>query len=239
VEPVSSEVVDIEVPKCLIVRDKDAAIARHGVLWDEYLDEDSHVIYTYGSRMPGRSGAGGVCYDRGLRENPVSEGLPGAFCALECEIWALYRALFLLEDRWPTTVFLDFLPVVDMLCGLGSADRNPRLATLFAPVLARVGEVMLVWVPGHRRVGGNEVADVAAHAGCWMAVVADSDSVALGVGTGMFTREWRVVEWKEWHHVQGHEYYRRLPRSPIHLRGLLRCDAYVHVRLRSGTGVKI
>ena len=238
-EAVSSEAVTVGVPDCLIVRDKDAAIARHAEMWDQYLDEDRHVVYTDGSSMSGKSGAGWVQYDRGLREEPVSEGLPPAFCALECEIWAVYRALCSLQDCLPVTVFLDCLPVVEMLGKLGSENRNHGLAKLFAVVLGRVGVVTLVWIPGHRGIGGNEVADVAARAGWDRGVVAESRGVEFGVGNGMLARDLRVEEWKSWHRCQGHDYYRRLPRSPKHLRGLLQWDAYVLVRLRSGTGVRI
>ena len=94
---VDSDVVD-SVPDTEIVRDKDLAIARHNVLWEESLTIHRQVIYTDGSSSAGNSGAGWVCYDRGLRMEPRSDELPGMWCALECEIWAVFHALSHLED---------------------------------------------------------------------------------------------------------------------------------------------
>ena len=94
----SSELVITNVPVGVVVRDKELAIIRHAKLWEEYPEVDRHVIYTDGSSTHGKSGAGWVCYDRGQRMEPISDGLPGGWCALECEIWAIYRALYLLID---------------------------------------------------------------------------------------------------------------------------------------------
>ena len=82
VEGMEPDVVDSDmtverVPEVVVIRDKDRAIAHHDSLWEQCLDSDRNVIYTDGSSTDGKSGAGWVCYERGLREEPVSEGLPG------------------------------------------------------------------------------------------------------------------------------------------------------------------
>ena len=239
VADVTDSDVPTNVPDTEIIRGKDLAIARHDVLWEEYMDMDVHVIYTDGSSSEGKSGAGWVCYDRGLRMDPGSDGLPGGWCALECEIWAVFRALSLLEDRLPSVVFTDCLPVVEILGMLGSVGRNHGLAVMFAPVLERIGAVKLFWIPGHMGVGGNELVDKAAKAGRCKEVVRGACDVRMGVGNDLLARKMRSEEWLGWHRGQGHDYYGRLPRSPRHLRGLLRWDAYVLVRLRSGTGARV
>jgi len=201
------------------------------------LNVDRHVIYTDGSSGDGHSGTGWVCYERGLREDPISLGLPGEWCALECEIYGVYQALSLVADLWPITVFLDCLPVVEMLGCLGSARRNAALVLLFGPVLARLGPVTFFWVPGHAGVSGNEVTDVAAKAGCHMRIDAMArNGVVLNIRNGMVTRDLRRSKWTVWHVGQGHGYYRRKPSPPKNFRGLRRWDVYVLVRLRSGMG---
>jgi len=41
-------------------------------------------------------------------------------------------------------------------------------------------------------------------------------------------------EWMSWHMEQGHDYYKRRPTKPNHLKGLTRLNAYVLIRIRLG-----
>jgi len=239
-EVVDSDVVINDIPTCLIVQDKELALTHHGVLWDQNLDTDRHVFYTDGSSSGGRSGAGYVCYERGLRVDPVSIRLPGDWCALECEIYALLRALASVDDLSEITGFMDCLPVIEMVGKLWDVRRNAAFANLFAPILNRIGPVTLVWIPGYRGVGGNVVADQAATDGCFRAVDGVAgEGVAMNVRNDAIAKELRKDEWLAWHAQEGHDYYRRLPAKPRHLRGLLRWDVYILVRLRSGAGSRV
>ena len=51
-------------------------------------------------------------------------------------------------------------------------------------------------------------------------------------------KEWKRSEWKRWHKEEGHDYYKRSPKKPKHLKGLLRLDCYILMRLRSGADKK-
>jgi len=234
-EVVESDVVIENVISGLVIRDKDEVVANHGTLWDQYLDEDRHVFYTDGLSSQRRSGAGIVCYERGLRDDARSLGLPGEWCALECEIYGCFRALGSVQDIWPITVFMDCLPAIEMLCAFGSERRNAALANLFFPVLSRVGAVTLVWNPGHYAFRGNVVADMAAKDGCGMGVDMEArGGVVMNVRNNEVAKTLRTQEWETWHNEQAHGYYRWLPSAPRHFRGLLRWDIYVIVCLRSG-----
>ena len=100
-----------------------------------------------------------VSYERRFRDDALSFGLPGDWCALECAIFGYYQALSTVYDWRPITIFMDCLPVVEMLGVLGSHRQNAILANLFSPVLDGVREVTLVWVPGHMGIRGNVVAE--------------------------------------------------------------------------------
>ncbi|KAG0136020.1 hypothetical protein HOY82DRAFT_600244 [Tuber indicum] len=65
--------------------------------------------------------------------------------------------------------------------------------------------------------------------GCWRG--------SLGVRNSMLARVLRKKEWDAWHREEGHDYYRRMPQRPVHLKGLLRWDLYILIRLRTGTGI--
>jgi len=152
-------------------------------------------MYTDGSSGNGHSGAGVVCYERGLRDGAVSVGLPSEWCALEGEIYAVYWALHGVVDRRPNTVFVDCLPVVEMIGGLESIGGNKALVGLFSEVLSRVGPVLLVWIPGHSNIGGNAVADMAAKEGCGKAFDGMARcGVVMNVRNGVVARELRVEE---------------------------------------------
>ena len=147
-----------------------------------------------------------------MRDGEVSVGLPGKWCALECEIYAVYWALHRVVDRRPITVFVDCLPVVEMLGGLGSIGGNKALVELFSEVLSWVGPVLLVWIPGYRGIGGNAVADMVAKRGCGKAVDGMARcGVVMNVRNGVVARELRGEEWKAWHRGQGRAYYAWLP----------------------------
>jgi len=209
-EVVESDVRVTNTPLGLIVRNKQAAIEQHDALWEEYLDSDHYVVYTDGSSGKGRSGAGWTCHERRLRDDPVAIGLPGEWCALECAICALYKALGSMWDLPPITVFLDCLPVVEMLGCLGEGKWNTPLAELFAPVLSRIGSMLLVWIPGHIAIRENVVVDFAAKEGCRRVVDPETgEGVVMNLRNGMLAKELRQ-EWRALHVGQGHSYYCRL-----------------------------
>ena len=108
-EVVETDVVIANIPTCVIVRDKDAAIANDDRLWEEYLDSGQYLFYTDGSSSRSRSGAGFVCYEQGFRDNAQSCSLPGDWCAPECEICGSDRALSTVYDWRPITIFMDYL----------------------------------------------------------------------------------------------------------------------------------
>jgi len=234
-EVVHTDVVVEYVPDSLVVRDKELAIEQHDRLWDDYLDRDCHMFYTNGSSSPGGSGAGMVYYESGLRDEAVSIRLPGSWCALKCEIFACYRALSLVNDMWPIVVFMDRLPVVEMLSSLAPSKRNAALVDLFAPDLNRIGSVTLVWIPGHCSIGGNVVTDLAGKRGCRLEVCVEvRGTIRMNVRNDAIAKELRTDELNGWHNQPGHDYYRRMPSSPRHFQGLRRWDVYVLVRMRSG-----
>jgi len=96
--------------------------------------------------------------------------------------------------------------------------------------------VRMNWIPGHRGVYGNEVADRVAKAyrnrrlnenGRWKEVDYNVDQATL-------LREIRAAEWQDMRDKGGHKYYRRNPRKLNDMKELSRMDYYVLMRLWSG-----
>ena len=104
----------------------------------------------------------------------------------------------------------------------------------FVPCINALDEIAFGWSPGHAGIAGNEMADVAAgraaRAGGAIGELADFGLRAHGAAKRKMLSEWRA-----WHERKGHHYYKRQPGGgPRHWAGLLRMEAFVLMRLRTG-----
>jgi len=218
--------------------DKDSMIQRHLALIQDIYEGLDNVIYTDGSKSSGGCAAGYCIYQKGLTEGGVGIRVPDESSIVEAELFAIYFAMKDLASYYhgPIWVFADCVPALKLLDSMLPEGTSAGLWDMMVPVINQFSKVWFEWVPAHVGITGNHLADHTAKkaVGGNLSPLGWND-FSMGIGQNATAREDRKKSWINWHRLEGHDYYDRLPGNKTHLKGLTRLDKFILVRVRTGT----
>ena len=234
-----SEKVIRTTPGVYIIKDKDKAIKEHGDASENRVPEEEVWCYTDRAKNHGMAAASWVVVaENGLIEEEHGMRVPDSWSITKIEISAIIMALKDLErlGKKRIRLFSDSMTGLEMIKLMKNEGTSSSLWDKLAECLDGWESVRMDWIPGHKGVYGNEAADRVAKAyknrrlnenGRWKEVDYNVDQTTL-------LREIRTAEWQDMHDKGGHNYYRRNPGRPKHMKRLSRMDYNVLMRLRSG-----
>lgn len=196
-------------------------------------------MYTNGLKKEKEAGIAWVLMDGDeLIEEENGMRVPGEWNITKIEICAIEMALRDMRKlgKNKIRIFSDSMSGIIMIKEMECEGESASLWDVMTDILNEWEQVKIAWVPGHVGIEGNKIADEIAketrkkgldEGGRWKQVDYEENSNSL-------IREWKREEWLKWHKEEGHDYYERIPKKPIHLKGLSRLDCYFLMRIRSG-----
>jgi len=228
------------VPRFHIAPDKETGMREAEGIIASLETSDTVVGFVDGSNKGTGCGCAWVGFRRAVMIRSGSCGLPVDWDINSCELFAI---LSLLRDMIPLSprdmvVFSDSQFVVMAIQEMRNVGESSGIWQAFAPLLSQIPNLTVRWIPGHRGILGNEITDWLAKRACGLALEPGRfKGVDFGFGGYARVREQRLASWRSWHAGEGHTYYRGVPNSFGHMKGLRRLDMYAVVRIRSGTGL--
>lgn len=137
----------------------------HTFGWDGFVP-DATVVYTDGSLMDSCSGAGVYSVTENIE---LSLPLGKQTTVFQAEVFAICVAALELQNREMVDrriyICSDSQAAINACSGMQIASKIVREAVCRLNELSRCNSVILLWVPGHIGVKGNEEADALARAG--------------------------------------------------------------------------
>ena len=194
------------------------------------LDQYRILIYTDGSKNPSGTAVSWTMFEGGLTEGARVLATPAGWSIVECELFAIVASLRDIPFAFSgdVQVYSDCVPAILAIENMEPEGECAGLWDVLVPLFNRFASVRISWIPGHFGILGNELSDRMAKETIGKALrPANWAGVVLGMNHATLSRELRVADWTAWHRAEGHEYYRRLPRAPRHLRGMTRLDHYI------------
>jgi len=231
------------VPDITIQPSKEAAIKSYNDMCEKRYDDSEVWIFTDGSKRDDKAAVAWITMSSsGLVEDTKGLPIPATYSIVKAEIMAIGLAIADIrrKEGGKVVVFTDCQPALIKIRDMKCEGTSAGLYDCMSDILNEWDKVDMQWIPGHSGVLGNETVDGwakenrkynVALQGRWQKMNFDE-------GGGSWMREQRVKEWKEWQIKEGHPYYNRAPTKGRHQKGLTRLDAYVLIRLRSGTDKK-
>ena len=165
---------------------------------------------------------------------------PSTWSIVVCEIFAIIASLRDIPSIFDghVQIFSHSIPAILVIGNVELDGECGGLWDVLVPLFNRFESICVSWIPGHFGILRNEQLDRMAkdtvgntlRPGNW-------EGIVLVISHAVLSRELRVADWLSWPRSKGHEYYRRTPKSPRHLRGMTRLDYHVLIRLRNGAGL--
>lgn len=226
------------IPKFDIERDKEKAIKKHSEAWDDK-EIDELWVYTDGLKKEKETAIAWVLLGGDeMIEEENGMRVPGEWNITKVEIAAMGIAMRDMKKvgKKKIRLFSDGMSSIEMMRDMRSEGELVSLWEIMTKIFNEWDEVKITWIPGHVGIEGNKKADEVAKGmrnrrieenGRWKQVDYEENSRSLIKG-------WMREEWLQWHKEESHDYYKRNPKKPKHLKGLSRLDCYVLMRLRSG-----
>lgn len=196
-------------------------------------------MYTDGSKKEEEAAIAWVLLEgQELVEEEKVLRVPGKWNITKIAICSIAVALKDMKTwgREKIRIFSDSMSGIKMIRDMKSQGESAPLWEKMVEVLNEWETVTIEWIPGHREIDGNKMADRVSKAmrnrrlnvgGRWtMMDYGESSKTAV--------KMWKEEEWQKWHEEEGDEYYERKPKKPKHLKGMTRLDGYVLMRLRLG-----
>ena len=239
----SSDKILRTIPDITIKPTKELAIQTYNNMCEERHDDCDIWMFTDGSKRGNEAAVAWITMSSsGLVEDTKGIPIPGRYSIVKAEIMAIGLALADMKRKegGKAVIFTDCQPALMKIRDMRNEGTSAGLWDCLSDILNEWKEVEMHWVPGHAGIYGNETADRwakenrkynVALQGRWQKMDFEKD------GSG-WMREERIREWKEWQAREDHSYYKREPTKARYQKGLTRLDAYVLLRLRSGTDKK-
>ena len=229
-------------PKIVIKGTKDKAREWHEEMVEELsTGKGRNWVYTDGSKKEGKAAIAWTWMTGdGAAEATRNMAVEGRYNIDKIEMMAIASALSEAGDRgvkkcW---VFTDSKSAAMAIEKMESEDADSAgLWDIMVPILNRLDEVGIGWIPAHCGILGNEMSDKASKAGLrlkldwWRNKQWEDYNDGNGMEKDMLRSEWAI-----WHKEEGHDYYKRNRKTMSHLKTLSRLDCYVLFRLRIGVG---
>ena len=153
----------------IVLPDRDA--------WANGIPFQGPAIYTDGSKSEEGTGSGVFIEFLNIKE---SFKLLDNCSVFQTEVYAIQRALLTVSqlDQLPAQPITIFVDIQAALKAIGSNYVKSRLVSSCRMLLRELcGRIRLCWVPGHRDIQGNEIADELARAGAALASSHQVDNV--------------------------------------------------------------
>ena len=227
-------------PVTRIAKDKTAAVNEYTELMEILtVTEGASWVYSDGARRNGKGAVGWIWMEgNGLITARSGIAIHGKYDSVKIELAAIACAM---EDAVARGVkkcvlFTDCIPAIRTINSMRKEGQGAGIWNILVPIMNQLDDVRIHWTPRHIGIDGNEAADKVAgehidenvQPGRWIGWDEVDDN-------GGRANDRKSAEWMSWHQEQGHEYYKRRPTKPNHLKGMTRLDAYVLIRIRSGT----
>jgi len=226
-------------PEICIIRNKETAIREHEDASENHIPKEETWCYTDRAKGDNMAAAAWVVVaENGLVEEEYGMRDPDSRSITKIEISAIIMALKDLERYRVKRIrlFSDSLTGLEMIKLMKNEGTSLSMWDRIADCLNGWESVRMDWILGHRGVYGNKAVDRVAKAyknrrpnenERWKEVDYNVDQTTL-------LRDIRAAEWQDMHNKGGHNYYRRNPGKPKHMKELSRMDYYILMRLRSG-----
>jgi len=217
-------------PITRIAKDKTTAVTEYDRLLEILTTTEGATWVFSDSARRNCEGAVGWVWMEGNGLIPARRGIAihGKYDSVKIELAAIKCTMddVVIRKVKKCILFTDCIPAVRMIDAMQKEGDGAGIWNILVPIMNQLDEVAIHWIPGHIGIDGNEAADKVAgdhinenvQPGRWV----EWDEVADNGGR---VRGLRSEEWITWHHEQGHEYYKRKPTKPKHLKGLTRLDA--------------
>lgn len=164
--------------------------------------------------------------------------VPGEWSITKIEVCAMAVAMrdMMKFEKKKIRLFSNSMSGIMMIRDMKEEGTSAPLWEKMTGVMNEWEKVTIEWIPGHKDIKGNKLADEVAKAmrnrsleigGRWTTMNYEEDEKTI-------INQWKEEQLKKWHQDKGHEYYERDPTKPKHLKGLSTLDCYVLMRLRSG-----
>ncbi|XP_024893394.1 uncharacterized protein LOC112468443 [Temnothorax curvispinosus] len=124
---------------------------------------DSIVFYTDGSKMGSANWVGAACFSPQLQRSLMFK-LPARASIFTVEAWAIYNAVLLILDLDTPkfTIVSDSKSVLEALTNPVTCRSNYLIPLIKSKIIyaqERGKNIQLVWIPSHKGIMGNEIAD--------------------------------------------------------------------------------